>query len=131
MRSKYPYSTGRYRTVIIIVCSIFVGLTLLVAGTGKLPGQAEFAEALMGSFFSAEIAFIISRVLPWLEIALGMCLILGVFPRMAALISLFVVAGFITNNAWALTQGIGKFAKCGDCFGFWENIFGLYRQGGL
>ncbi len=112
------------RKVAVLVCAIFAGLVFLAAGIGKLPGQAEFAEILMGSFYAQWMASVISHVLPWLEILIGISLLLGVFPRIAALVSLPIIIGFITNNIWALSQGIGRFTRCGDCFGFWEDIFG-------
>jgi len=113
-----------------MVCAILLGATLLVAGTGKLPGQAEFAEAMIGSFYTPQMATFIRRAVPWLEIVLGIALLLGIFPRFAALICLPLVAGFITNNVWAISQGIGKFAQCGDCFGVWERIFGYLTPTG-
>ncbi|GAI31338.1 unnamed protein product, partial [marine sediment metagenome] len=46
-------------------------------------------------------------------------MLLGVFPRIAAALSLPLVAGFMANNAWALSQGMEQFPHCGECFGIW------------
>ena len=51
-------------------------------------------------------------------------LFLGLFPRIAAIISLPLTAGFIANNSWALIQGIDKFPECAYCFGIWEELLG-------
>jgi uncharacterized membrane protein YphA (DoxX/SURF4 family) len=96
---------------------------LLVSGAGKLPGQAEFIDILLGSFWTPTIAFLIAHVLPWAEIILGALLLFGVFPRIAAVLSLPLLAGFMANNVWAISQGMEQFPQCG-CFGILEEIFG-------
>lgn len=70
------------------------------------------------------MAYFIGHCLPWVEIGLGILLFLGVFPRIAAALFLPLVAGFMANNGWALTQGIEKFPKCASCFGIWEEFLG-------
>ena len=104
--------------------AIFVGLTLLVAGSGKLPGQTEFADALLRSFWTPPVAYIISYCLPWVEIVLGVFLLFGVLARIAASLCLPLTAGFVTNNAWAISQGIERFPECSYCFGIWEELLG-------
>ncbi len=121
---------GKIRRLAVIVASVFVGLVLLVAGIGKVPGQTEFAQAMAGTFITPTIAQWLSRVVPWAEIVLGVFMILGLFPRIAAILTLPLVAGFMANNTWALAQGIGVFTKCSDCFGFWEKFFGPLSPAG-
>ncbi|PPD58199.1 DoxX family protein [Dehalogenimonas etheniformans] len=120
----------KLRGIVVIICAVFVGATLLFAGTGKLPGQSEFAEAMMGTFYTPQLATFFSRVVPWVEIILGTMLLAGFLPRLAALGTVVLALGFIANNVWAIAQGIGKFAHCGDCFGFWERIFGYLTPAG-
>jgi uncharacterized membrane protein YphA (DoxX/SURF4 family) len=110
------------RVLIVIVPCVFLGGLMLVAGSGKLPGQAEFAADLLKSFWTPTIASLISHVLPWVEIVLGALLLLGVFPRIAAVLSLPLLAGFMANNVWAISQG-EQFGQCG-CLGIWEKILG-------
>ncbi len=121
---------GKVRRLAVIVASVFVGLVLLVAGTGKVPGQTEFAQAMAGTFITPAIAEWLSRVVPWTEIVLGACLILGILPRIAAILTLPLIAGFMANNTWALAQGIGVFTRCSDCFGFWEKFLGPLSPAG-
>jgi len=109
---------------IILGSSIFLGLTLLVSGTGKIPGQAEFIDALLQSFWTPPVAYFIGYCLPWAEVALGALLLFGVLPRIAAGLSLPLIAGFMANNSWALSQGIEQFPRCGHCFGIWEEWLG-------
>ncbi len=112
------------RVLITLVPCVFLGLVLLVAGSGKLPGQTEFLDALLNSFWTPTVAYLIGYCLPWAEVILGALLLLGVFPRIAAALSLPLIAGFMVNNAWALSQGMEQFPHCGQCFGIWEELFG-------
>ena len=121
---KRPRFKRRWQWILIIVFPcVLLGLVLLVSGAGKLPGQAEFADVLLGSFWTPTVANLISHVLPWVEVLLGAFLIMGVFPRLAAVLTLPILAGFMANNAWAISQGMEKFPDCG-CFGILEEIFG-------
>jgi len=104
--------------------AMFLGLSLVLAGFGKLPGQAEFIDALLQSFWTPGFAYFIGYCLPWVEIALGVFLLLGLFLRIAAALCLPLIAGFMANNSWALSQGLEQFPQCGYCFGVWEEFFG-------
>jgi putative oxidoreductase len=119
---KPQLKSRRQRILVIFIPCILLGLVLLVSGAGKLPGQAEFVDVLLGSFWAPPVAFFISHVLPWIEVVLGAVLLLGVFPRIAAALSLPLLAGFMANNAWAISQG-EQFGQCG-CFGIFEELFG-------
>ena len=121
---KRPQFNRRWQWIVIIVVPcVLLGLMLLVSGAGKLPGQAEFADVLLGSFWTPTVADFISHVLPWIEVVLGAILIVGVFPRLTATLTLPLLAAFMPNNIWAISQGLEKFPDCG-CFGVLEEIFG-------
>jgi uncharacterized membrane protein YphA (DoxX/SURF4 family) len=116
--------------VIIVIPCVLLGLMLLVAGIGKLPGltelgtfpgQTEFLDVIFGSFWPT-VAFFITNVLPWIEVTLGLALILGIYPRIAAVLSLPLTAAFMTSNIWAITHG-EAFGSCG-CWGVFESLFG-------
>jgi len=109
---------------VVVGSAIIVGLTLLVSGTGKLPGQTEFADALLKSFWTPTVAYFIGYCLPWLETVLGVFLLLGLFPRIVATLCLPLIVGFIANNSWALMNGVESFSECANCFGMWEEFLG-------
>ena len=109
---------------IFVGSAILLGLILLVSGTGKLPGQTEFVDALLKSFWTPSVAYFVGYCLPWVETGLGIFLLLGLFPRLAAALCLPLIAGFIANNGWALINGVEEFPECAYCFGIWEEFLG-------
>lgn len=123
MKLPKPQLKTRWRRILIIFAPcILLGLIIAVSGAGKLPGQTEFADVLLGSFYTPVIAKMIAHGLPWVELILGVLLVLGIFPRIAAAVCLPLIAGFMANNAWAIRHGT-DFGSCG-CFGIFEELFG-------
>jgi len=112
------------KSFVVLGSSLFLGLTLAVSGTGKIPGQTEFIDALLQSFWTPQVAYFVGYCLPWVEVTLGVLLLVGVFPRIAAGLCLPLTAGFMANNSWALSQGIEQFPQCAYCFGIWERWLG-------
>lgn len=117
-----PVQNRWQRLLITVGPCVFLGLIIAVSGTGKLPGQTEFVDVLLGSFWTPTIAKIIAHGLPWVELILGVLLLLGIFPRIAAALCLPFIAGFMASNAWAISHG-ETFHQCG-CFGIFEELFG-------
>jgi uncharacterized membrane protein YphA (DoxX/SURF4 family) len=109
---------------VVIFSASLAGLTFLISGTGKLPGQTEFTDALLKSFWTPPVAYFIGHYLPWVEVFLGALLLLGIFPRIVAALCLPLIVGFIMNNSWALINGVKEFPECAYCFGIWEEFFG-------
>ena len=124
MKRSLSFRTQKNLHPIVVGSAVIVGLTLLVSGTGKLPGQTEFLWALLQSFWTPAIAYFISYLLPWAEIGLGILLLLGIFPRIAAALFVPLAVGFMANNSWALMHGLENFPACGSCFGIWEEFLG-------
>ena len=116
---------GRFDSYwVVVVSAILLGLTLLVSGTGKLPGQTEFVDVLLKSFWIPPVAYLIGYCLPWVEIVFGLFLLIGLFPRIMAALCLPLIFGFMANNSWAIIAGEEKFPECASCFGMWEEFFG-------
>ena len=109
MRSRY----------LVIGAGILLGLIFLVAGASKLADQSGLVAVLVEtSILSEEMILFVARWLPWLEIVLGLCLILGIAPRLMASISTLLVLGFIFHNAWIIKYGF-EIDGCG-CLGIIE-----------
>jgi uncharacterized membrane protein YphA (DoxX/SURF4 family) len=123
MKIAIPES-GWQRNLIVLGPSIFLGLILVISGTGKVPGQTEFIDVLLQSFWTPALAYFIGYCLPWVEVALGLALLLGVFPRIAAALCLPLTIGFMMSNSLAISQGMEEFPSCAYCFGVWEKLWG-------
>jgi uncharacterized membrane protein YphA (DoxX/SURF4 family) len=125
-----PKLDTRWRWIVIIVIPcVLLGLMMLVAGIGKLPGlselgtfpgQTEFFDVIFGPIWPT-VAFFINHILPWLEVVLGVALVLGIYPRIASIVTLPLIAGFMTSNLWAIAHG-KAFGTCG-CWGIFESLF--------
>lgn len=124
------------RSTISLIAGILLGLIFLISGTGKvfdfgeMPGQTmQFIGAILPdawltpglAYFMGEIFF--PHIIPWTELCLAILFLVRVWPRLIATISLPLIAAFIVNNAWYISQGYNEFASC-ECFGIWEKIFG-------
>jgi len=118
-----------------IASAILLGLILIASGTGKLFGDIETSSQVMAFIndllpeallVPPVIFFIYNILVPYLfpiaELILGLCLLIGLVPAMAALISLPLMLVFMATKIWALTAG--GYETCAGCFGLWEEIFG-------
>jgi len=106
--------------------SILLGVIFVVAGFGKLFAPSEGFERVFNpfpSFITPAVTDTLFSLLPYLEIIIGLLLIIGVVPRLAGAVSILLIAGFITNNAWLLSQGRG-YEPC-SCFGVLDRILGF------
>jgi len=95
---------------------------MLLSGTGKVAGTMEFVSLLLGSFLTPIIAYFIGYCLPWIELSLGVLLLLGVFTRIAAALCLPLAIGFMATNSWLMSKGVND-TSCYYCFGKWEEMF--------
>ena len=127
-----------YRKVLVavsLVAAILLGLIFIASGTGKLFGDIETSAQVI-SFINdilpeallipPVIYFIYNILVPYLfpiaELVLGVCLLIGFVPALAALLSLPLLLVFMATNIWALV--VGGYETCAGCFGIWEEIFG-------
>ena len=125
----------KIRSIISLAAGILIGITFIASGTGKLFGGIETPAQVMAFIndilpevllVPAVIYFIYDILVPYLfpiaELVLGICLLIGFVPRLAALLNLPLLAAFMFTNIWAIM--VGGYATCASCFGMWEKIFG-------
>jgi uncharacterized membrane protein YphA (DoxX/SURF4 family) len=108
------------------VGSILLGTIFVIAGLGKLFTPAEGFKTIFNpfpGFMATAFSDAVFNYLPYVEIIIGLLLIIGVMPRFAAVLSALLIAGFITNNAWLLSQEAG-YEPC-TCFGVLDRIIGV------
>ena len=118
-----------------LIAAIIIGLTFLLSGTGKVAGFEEtpaqvvdFITSIVPEFFLTPltVAFLykvlIPYIIPWLELILGVLLVIGFMPRLIAILCLPLLLAFMGTNIWFIIQG--GYTTCASCFGVWEQIFG-------
>ena len=111
-----------------IGASILLGSVFVAAGLGKLLQPAEVFKI----FFASYPAYLLGSLAPaffkaifvWLpriELIVGFLLIMGITVKLMAAFSAVLIAAFIANNSWLLSQGLG-YEPCSGCFGMLERI---------
>ena len=113
----------RYRYWLGIGSGIILGLIFVVSGLGKLLSQAESFKTIFNPFpdFLAPVfAEAVFSWLPYVELIIGLLLVFGIAAKLMAVFSMVLIAGFITNNSWLISRGLG-YEPC-DCFGVMERI---------
>lgn len=90
----------------------------------------EFVEIVMAyKILPLSLANLYASALPWLEITIGSCLILGLFTRFFSIVSILVIASFIVGNTIALSYDIS--GECFSCFGVLTELMMMDHRGAL
>lgn len=110
-----PRGRAAVRGLVDWTLRLILAGVLLYAGFVKAGDAEGFALALAPFTFVPEIWLpVIAFALPWLEIALGIGLLLPRTSRVAGLLAAALFSLFLVVIAWALSEGI--IVSCG-CFG--------------
>lgn len=87
----------------IFVLRLLLGAIFIVAAVGKLPQGAEFVDEVTGrGLLPNSWARAYGSILPWLELAVGIALVVGFRSRYASGVSLLMIIGFLVANGTAL-----------------------------
>jgi cytochrome c biogenesis protein CcmG/thiol:disulfide interchange protein DsbE len=127
--------SNKTKYIISLIAGLLIAFTFIASGTGKLFGDMEtpaqamafinamLPEALLTPVFMDFIyKILVPVVFPWAELILGIALLIGLMPRLAAVFTLPMLAAFIGTNIWTIASG--EYSQCASCFGIWEKIFG-------
>lgn len=97
----------------------FLGITFIYASFHKILSPADFAKIVYGYNLFPEISInLIAIIIPFLELISGLALIIGIYPRSAAIIINILLLAFITVLAINMIRG-HEF-NCG-CFSAGQN----------
>jgi uncharacterized membrane protein YphA (DoxX/SURF4 family) len=106
---------NKYQPLITLVCRLILGGVLLTAGGLKAFKPSESAGAVAAyKILPTNLDHITGYALPWLEIALGILLIIGLSARLAAVVGTVVMLVFVAAIISVWARGI--LIDCG-CFG--------------
>jgi uncharacterized membrane protein YphA (DoxX/SURF4 family) len=98
-----------------LVCRVFLGGLFLFAGYLKLRDVQLFANAVAGfKILPQSLIAFSAYALPWVEIVMGLCLLVGIWTRAAATMTVLLLITFIAAVLSVVFRGLDT--KC-SCFG--------------
>ncbi len=98
-----------------LLARFILGVVLLVAGALKVPNLPKSAMAVRAyEMLPIPIANFLGYTLPWIEIGLGLLLIIGVTVKISGALGALTMLAFIIAIAQAWARGLS--IDCG-CFG--------------
>lgn len=110
-----PSAHSSWRDAIALVARVVLGALFLWAAFTKVSDMASFAEEVADyQVLPARLVPLLAAVLPGIEVAAGLLLVLGIWARPSALVITGMLAVFIAALSQSLLRGINL--KCG-CFG--------------
>lgn len=108
-------SRQRVADLVGLAARLVLGGVLLVAGGLKLGNPRGAARAVQGyDVMPFEVAKYLGYALPWVEVIIGLLLVLGLFTRINALLGTLLMVAFVIGIAQAWARGLT--IDCG-CFG--------------
>lgn len=105
--------------VLSLAARLVVGLVLVVSGVMKAAAPPEEFAVIIENYHllpSPDAILTLAALLPWLEVALGFCLIFGFMTTSASAAAGVLFTVFITVLLSTIARGI-HLPSCG-CFGF-------------
>lgn len=97
-----------------VLCRLASSGIFLAAGIAKIGDPAGFATQVSRFGLLPSLANLLGVLLPWTEVVLGIAVLVGIWPRAAALGMCALFALFMPALLWALAKGLK--IDCG-CFG--------------
>jgi putative oxidoreductase len=100
---------------LIFSLRVALGGIFIAASVSKLSYQAEFINTVIGyGILPDSLARSYALVVPWAELFIGCALVLGIFTRLVAALSIPLILSFIVANVYGLFHPVADI--CG-CFG--------------
>jgi uncharacterized membrane protein YphA (DoxX/SURF4 family) len=107
---------GRWNTLaigILTVLRVALGALFIISSYAKLQHPDLFVDAVQNYHMMPEaLASFFGTVLPWAELCVGWCLVLGIFPTFAAVICIFMTLTFVVGNISSFFRDVGEACGC-------------------
>ena len=98
-----------------LAARLILGVVLIIAGAVKIPNPQLSSRAVQAyEILPYDLAGTVGIVLPYIEVFVGVLLVLGIFTRFAAIISTLLMIAFVIGISQAWARGLQ--IDCG-CFG--------------
>jgi uncharacterized membrane protein YphA (DoxX/SURF4 family) len=107
-------STLIQRKAVLAICRVVLAAVFIFAALGKIANPQEFADAV-AAFKLLPISWVnvFAIILPWVELTVGLTLLLGSQLRQAAILAILMNTVFIVAASSAMARGLD--IQCG-CF---------------
>lgn len=111
---------------LLFALRLVLGGIFIAASVSKLQHQAEFVDTVSSyGLLPATLAQFYGFAVPWVELFIGCSLILGIFSRFSAAISIPLTISFVIASSYRIINPVGD--SCG-CFG---ELFALSHPASL
>lgn len=108
---------SRLKPTALLIARVLVGLIFVYSGFSKVIRPPEYFEVAINAYqvFPDAIQWLAARTVPWVELILGLFLILGLHLRPTAIALAGLIVAFQMMLGQALLRGL-NIDECG-CFG--------------
>jgi uncharacterized membrane protein YphA (DoxX/SURF4 family) len=97
---------------LVLIARFTLAAYVLPSGINKLRHHNEFLDALRNyNILSPQVSARVGPVLPWIEIALGIAILIGVLPALTGLGLIVLLAAFTTSMMINIRRG--RVIECG------------------
>jgi len=107
---------GKWSTLaigILTVLRVALGVLFLISSISKLQYPDLFIDAVQNyHMLPVGLADLFGTVLPWAELFIGWCLVLGIFPTFAAAICVLMTLSFMVGNISSFFRDVGEACGC-------------------
>lgn len=104
-----------YTRWLSLALRLLLGCTFIFSSLAKLPMQFRFIDVVQSYHLLPDIvAAVYGLLLPWVEILTGCYLVLGIFVKLGAIVTLLMGISFLVANIGSLVRGE---SYCPNCFG--------------
>jgi len=114
-RGRIPHRMNlNLKNIIVLICRVILGVMFIYASLDKIAHPEEFAKQI--GYYKAlpfGLENTVAIILPWSELIIGLCFLVGIFVDGATLLSIIMMIVFILMISQAMLRGID--ISCG-CF---------------
>jgi uncharacterized membrane protein YphA (DoxX/SURF4 family) len=107
---------GRWNTLaigILTVLRVALGALFIISAFAKLQHPDLFIDAVQNyGLLPGGLAELFGTVLPWAELFVGWCLVLGIFPTFASAICILMTLTFVVGNVSSFFRDVGEACGC-------------------
>ena len=96
---------------------ILLGGIFIFSGVGKLVKAPGIENIWLTGILGSQLTGILWKALPYVEIIIGILLVLKFRIKLVAWFAMGLILKFIINNVWLIANGKGL-ETCGECLGW-------------